>query len=93
MTGSEEHSSLPVFWPELLAGGQIVIGFAVAVASYRRSRCLTGYAIYTSLAIALISGIFWQIWIILSILDRRQTAKDWADHRRRRRNASALAEA
>ena len=58
----------------------------VFVASYRRNRCLFGRTILESIAVALVSAIFWPFWVIGSILSWRAISARWADHRRARRS-------
>lgn len=54
-----------------------VIFVAVAVASYRRSRCLSGYRIWASLIICLIAAWFWVLWIVLSLVNHRRITREW----------------
>jgi hypothetical protein len=50
---------------------------AVAVASYRRSRCLSGYPIWRSVIIALISASFQLLWLIVWWVNRKRIAEEW----------------
>lgn len=76
------HSPLPVDASELIIFLLLIaIIVAVAVASYRRSRCLSGYSVLKSLATAVLSGVFWEIWVIASIVKHQQLRTDWARYR------------
>lgn len=58
-----------------------VIMPAVFVASYRRNRCLFGRSVAESVAIGLVSAIFWPVWVVASILTYRLVAARWAEQR------------
>lgn len=64
---------------------QAAIFGAVAVASYRRSRCLSAYPIWKSVLIAGVSGSFWILWIVVSIVNRNQIAWEWDRYKGRSR--------
>lgn len=79
-----EHNLLPAATSELLIHLLgIAVMVSVAVASYRRSRCLSDYSAPKSLAIAVLSGVFWRIWIIASLLNRKRLRMEWARYRQR----------
>lgn len=81
MTGAE-HRPLPVSTSEMVIFlALIAIVVSVAVASYRRSRCLSKYSVPKSLAIAVASGLFWEIWVIASIVNRERLRMEWARYR------------
>ena len=65
--------------------------FAVAVASYRRSRCLSGYPIWRSVMIALLSASFQMLWLIVWWVNRERIAVEWDHWRDRTRGHQALA--
>jgi hypothetical protein len=67
------------------------IFLAVAVASYRRSRCLSRYPVWRSVAIAVVSGMAWLIWLLASVINRDQLAREWRAHRGRRGGSEILA--
>lgn len=79
-----EHSALSVTFDELmvllapLAHGAVFL--AVAIASYRRSRCLSKYPIWQSVIIAALAGWFWPLWLVFSLMDRKQNAQDWRNY-------------
>jgi hypothetical protein len=68
------------------AYGVFVYGtsFAVAVASYRRSRCLSGYPIWRSVIIAFLSASFQLLWLIVWWVNRKRIAVEWAHWQARR---------
>lgn len=57
-----------------------VIFAAVAIASYRRSRCLSGYRIWASVIIAVIAGTFWVLWLMYSLIDRKEIRRAWREY-------------
>lgn len=79
-----EHSALSVTFGELMVTlaslAHLVIFLAVAIASYRRSRCLRQYPIWLSVIIAVLAGWFWPLWLVFSLIDRKQNAQDWRDY-------------
>ncbi|WP_456696597.1 hypothetical protein [Aeromicrobium sp. P5_D10] len=88
-----EHSPLSVTTGELIVGGLVaaicaVVFLAVAVASYRRGRCLSRYPIWHSAIIAVLAGLFPAFWLIGSLVNRDRLQLDWqryhADHEARR---------
>lgn len=82
MVTAVEHSSLPAATSELLISlVGIAIVVSVAVASYRRSRCLSRYSVPKSVVIALVSAAFWQIWVIASVVSRERLRMEWARYR------------
>ena len=64
---------------------------AVAVASYRRSRCLSGYPIWRSVIIAFLSASFQLLWLIVWWVNRKRIAVEWDHWRDRTRGFGALA--
>lgn len=58
-----------------------ILGCAVAVASYRRCRCLSGYPIWRSVLIGLLSGFYAGIWVIMSAYNRKRIVAEWDDYR------------
>ncbi len=75
------------------APSEIVIGIVallapilVFVASYRRNRYLFDRSVLESIVVALVSAIFWPLWIIGSVASWRAISARWADHRRARRS-------
>lgn len=60
----------------------VAIFLAVAIASYRRSRCLSGYPVWQSLAIAIVAGAFWLVWLLASVINRDRLAREWDQYRR-----------
>lgn len=77
-----EHSLLPAASSELLIDLLgIAVMVSVAFASYRRSRCLRDYSAPKSLAIAVLSGVFWRIWIIASLINRKRLRTEWGRYR------------
>jgi hypothetical protein len=77
-----QHTPLPVGWPELLVGlGVAALVLAVAavvlVACYRRCRCLSGYPVGTSLAVAVVAAFFFTYWIVVWRSKKRYTDEEW----------------
>jgi hypothetical protein len=58
-----------------LANAALFLG--VAVASYRRSRCLSRYPVWRSLLIAVAAGAYWPIWLLVSVINRKQLDREW----------------
>jgi hypothetical protein len=54
---------------------------AVAVASYRRSRCLSGHPIWKSIVIGVVAGAFWQLRLIVWWVNRERIASEWREYR------------
>lgn len=71
--------------------GAVLVGIvlAVAVASYRRSRCLSGHPVWKSLAIAAVSGLLWELWLVVWWVNRDLVARRWRERRARDVEASA----
>lgn len=83
---TEELSPLlPQVWEVLSFLVQVAIFGTVAVVSYRRSRCLSGYPIWKSVLIAGVAGSFWVPWIIVSVVNRNQIAWEWDRYKGRSR--------
>lgn len=59
----------------------IVIGLVVAVASYRRSRHLSGHPVATSVVIGAVAGAFWLVWLVFSWVNRERIAELWRQAR------------
>ena len=77
-----DHSALSVTPGELIlvvTGWPIVL--AVAIASYRRSRCLSGYPIWKSVIVGAVAGWLWVLWLVFWVLDRKRIAQEWRDYR------------
>lgn len=69
----------------------LTLEVAVFVASYRRSRVLSGYPVWRSVLTGLLSAWFWPIWVILSGINARQLMREWDEVRAsRRRDQSPL---
>ena len=49
---------------------------AVAVVSFRRSRLLSRHPFWRSLATAVLAGMFWVIWVIVSLVNRDQVSQE-----------------
>jgi hypothetical protein len=82
--------------PLLPSGGELLITVlgcaivvAVAVASYRRSRCLSGYPIWKSVVIGVVAAAFWELWLIVWWVNRKRIAWEWSKYRREQRPALA----
>jgi hypothetical protein len=67
-----------------------LVAIAVAVASFRRGRCLSRYPIWKSLLIALAAGSFPLVWLIVSIAKRQQLAREWSNYRHERASRRSL---
>jgi hypothetical protein len=76
---------LPPLMPatsEILIGALLLaIIVAVAVASYRRSRCLTGHPVWKSIIIGAVAGLFWELWLIVWYVNRKHIADQWLLYR------------
>lgn len=59
----------------------LAIFLPVAVASYRRSRHLSGYSVTKSLVIAYGAGSFWMLWFVVWWVNREQIAREWREVR------------
>ncbi len=60
---------------------QLAIAVAVFVASYRRSRCLSGYPVWRSVLIALVAAAFWPIWLIVWVVNEPRIRREWRAYR------------
>lgn len=87
-----EHSPLSVTTGELIVGVlaatiALTVFMTVAVASYRRSRCLSRYPVWRSAIIAVFAGLFPALWLIGSLINRDRLQREWqsynADHEAR----------
>jgi hypothetical protein len=75
---------------EILIGALLpAIVLVVAVASYRRSRCLTGHPIWKSIIIGAAAGLFWELWLIVWYIDRNRIADQWRAYRQAKQPALA----
>jgi hypothetical protein len=72
---------LPAVPEILLSVFLLAIVLAVAVASYRRSRCLSGHPIWKSVAIGVVAGAFWELWLIVWYVNRENIAQKWLEYR------------
>lgn len=68
----------------------VAIFLAVAIASYRRSRCLSRYPVWKSLAIAVAAGAFWIVWLLASVINRDRLAREWSQYRHERDGSKVL---
>jgi hypothetical protein len=50
---------------------------AIAIASYRRSRCLSRYPIWRSSIIAFLSASFQMLWLVAWWVNRNRVAQEW----------------
>lgn len=76
--------------PEILIGALLpTIFLVVAVASYRRSRCLTGHPVWKSVVIGAVAGIFWELWLVVWYVNRERIADQWRAHRQAKQLALA----
>lgn len=83
----EELSPLAPSTSEIAIGLVALLApILVFVASYRRNRCLFDRTVLESIAVALVSAIFWPFWVIGSILSWRAISARWAEHRLARRS-------
>jgi hypothetical protein len=83
------HTPLPVAGPELLlwlgvAGLVPLVAAVVLVACYRRCRCLSGYPVGTSLAVAVVAAFFFTYWIVVWRSKKRYTDDEWRRYHQRR---------
>jgi hypothetical protein len=84
--------------PALAPSSGEVLGFlanaalflSVATASYRRSRCLSRYPVWKGLLIAVVAGTFLPIWLLVSVINRKQLAREWSMHNEERASLRAL---
>ncbi|MCW2799112.1 MAG: hypothetical protein JWQ70_584 [Aeromicrobium sp.] len=60
------------------------LSVAVAIASFRRSRCLSRYSIPRSLLIGAVSASFMELWLIVWWVNRKRIADEWDMWRRER---------
>lgn len=80
-----ELSPLSPSWGELLFTVTNWVAFLlVAVASYRRSRCLSRYPVWRSLLIGVFAGMWWPLWLIVWFVNRDRIAWEWREYRRER---------
>jgi len=70
--------SLSVIATQILVWSAVI---AVAVASYRRSRCLSGYPIWRSVLISIVASAFVIFWLIAWWVNRERIADEWAQWR------------
>jgi ABC-type arginine/histidine transport system permease subunit len=76
---------------ELVIGALLpAIILAVAVASYRRSRRLSGHPVWKSIIIGAGAGLFWQLWLVVWFVKRGDIADRWRAHRQTKQPALAL---
>lgn len=68
----------------LVAVVALALPAVVFVASFRRNRLLFNRSIVDSILIALVSAVFWPVWLVASIVARRQISAGWAQHGRTR---------
>lgn len=61
----------------------LALGIAVAVASFRRSRLLSGYPIWRSVVIAFLAGSFPWVWFTVSVVNRDRIAGEWKQYKLR----------
>lgn len=86
----DDPSPLMPTTAEILIGVLLLaIILAVAVASYRRSRCLTSHPVWKSILMGAVAGIFWELWLILWYIDRERIADQWRAHRQAKQSALA----
>jgi hypothetical protein len=65
----------------IIALSQYAIMLAVAVASYRRSRYLSGYPVWRSVIIGVFAGSFWFLWMIVWWVNRDRIAAEWHEYK------------
>lgn len=80
-------------WAELAFDvGWLLLGVSlsagVAVACFRRSRCLSGHPVPTSLLIALAAGLVPLLWLVVWAVDKDRTDREWQRHRLERATAT-----
>lgn len=79
---------LSPLWPSLaevlFTTTNWAVSLVVAVASYRRSRHLSGYPIWKSLVIGVVAGACWPLWLIVWCVNRDRIAWEWREFRRER---------
>lgn len=68
----------------VLTGPFLVTTSPIGVASFRRSRCLSGYSAWTSAGIAVLSMIFSVVWLISWMVRRDEIAARWDAYRAER---------
>jgi len=86
----EDSSPLVPATSEILIGVVLLaIVLAVGVASYRRSRCLTGHPVWKSIIIGAAAGLFWELWLIVWYLNRRRIADQWRAYQQAKQPALA----
>jgi hypothetical protein len=61
----------------VLGGFEAVAMAVVAVASYRRSRQLSGYPVWRSVLIAVLAAWFFMLWLIVWWVHRERIATEW----------------
>jgi len=66
-----------------------VVSLVVAVASFRRSRRLSGYPVWRSVVIGVVAGAWWPLWLIVWYVNRSRIAWEWSEYRRERTPAPA----
>ncbi|VXC23584.1 hypothetical protein [Aeromicrobium sp. 9AM] len=62
---------------------------AVGVASYRRSRCLSGHPVWKSIIIGAVAGLCWELWLVVWYVNRERIATQWRDYRQAQQPALA----
>jgi hypothetical protein len=76
--------TLPALAPDLseIIMGALAwpIGIGVAVASFRRSRHLSGYPIWRCVVTAVLACMFWPLWFVAWAVNHEQVAREWRDH-------------
>lgn len=71
--------------PEIIiAAVAVLVPVAVFAVSFRRNRLLFDRSISDSCLIALVSAVFWPVWVVASIAAWRQVRANWAEYRRQR---------
>lgn len=72
-------------WAEI--GYYVVLStvmLTVAFASFRRARCLSRFPIWKALLTAVFAGLFWEIWLLVSVVNRTRIASEGEQYRRER---------
>jgi hypothetical protein len=86
----DDSSPLMPETSEILIGAMLLaIVLAVAVASYRRSRCLTGHPVWKSIIIGAVAGLSWELWLIVWYVNRKRIADQWRAYRQAKQPALA----
>lgn len=68
----------------LISTVAILAPVAVFAASFRRNRFLFGRSTVDSCLIALVSAVFWPVWVVATLVTWRQIRAGWAAYRRAR---------